>query len=67
MQTFPSGENLPQTKLTAADVLAIRGSSMRVTDLARQFNTSKSNISSIRSLRHRRNVGGDVAKAGGKP
>jgi hypothetical protein len=37
-------------------VLVIRGSAKRVTDLARDFNTSKGNISSIRSLRNRRSV-----------
>ncbi len=51
-----TGARLPQTKLTPADVLVIRGSAKRVTDLARDFNTSKGNISSIRSLRSRRSV-----------
>ena len=47
------GFGLPQTKLSAADVLAIRSSTKRVTDLAREFGVSKGHISGIRSQRVR--------------
>ncbi|MDD2846186.1 MAG: HNH endonuclease [Rhodoferax sp.] len=59
-----SGAKLPQTKLNFADVLAIRSSTKRVTDLAREFNTSKGNISSIRAMRNRRGVKAVNVKAG---
>ena len=51
-----SGFKLPRTKLTAADVLAIRSSSKRVTDLAQQYKVSKGCVSSIRAMRSRLNV-----------
>lgn len=50
------GAKLPQTKLTDTDVLAIRGSSKRVTDLAREYGISKGSVSSIRSLKSRARV-----------
>lgn len=56
------GFSVPQTKLSDADVLAIRASTARVTELAKQYSTSKSNISSIRSMRNRPNVHGATQK-----
>ena len=59
------GFRVPQTKLSPADVLVIRASTARVTDLAKQYNTSKGNISSIRSMRNRINVQSAAQKVGG--
>lgn len=50
------GFRLPQTKLSDSDVLAIRTSSKRVTDLAKKYSVSKGTISNIRSLRARPDV-----------
>lgn len=47
--THCRGKDLPQTKLSDADVLAILASSERVTDLAREYRVSKSCISRIRT------------------
>jgi hypothetical protein len=59
------GAKLPQTKLTDVDVMAIRGSAKRVTDLARDYGISKGCVSSIRSLRSRVNVQSTAQKVGG--
>jgi hypothetical protein len=47
--THCRGKDLPQTKLTDADVLAILASPQRVTDLALEYSVSKSCISRIRT------------------
>lgn len=51
--TTARGARLPQTRLSDADVLAIRASGESVTALARLFNTSRGNISSIRVMQRR--------------
>lgn len=50
------GFALPQTKLSEADVRAIRGSSETVASLARRYGVNASNISRIRSGERRRRV-----------
>ncbi|WP_295951767.1 HNH endonuclease signature motif containing protein [Rhodoferax sp.] len=60
-----SGFRLPRTKLSEADVLAIRHSPKRITDIAKEFGISKGCASSIRSLRSRAKVQPRMQKVGG--
>jgi len=59
------GARLPQTKLSEADVAAIRSSSQRVTDLARRYGVSVGCVSSIRAMRQRSQVRPVAQKVGG--
>jgi hypothetical protein len=63
--TVARGLALPQTRLSDADVVAIRSSTLRVTDLAKVYQTSKGNISSIRSGKNRPGVGFVAVKVEG--
>ena len=54
--TYRRGKDLPQTKLSDADVLAILASPKRVKDLAIDYSVSKSCISRIRTGHARTHV-----------
>ena len=60
-----SGARLPRTKLSDADVLAIRHSPKRITDIAKEYGISKGCASSIRAMRSRTKVQSRMQKVEG--